>query len=160
MRKIAIVIDTKLSCDALMPELLMDNSRMLKQLGITQDIPIYVLPETGQSIGEQESLEWLPTGTCVLITMSPFVCRNATDIFTYKNGVLWEVKPIDAIRVVYGDILTSLSTGIFGNGVEEPKKATDMRRLKVELQVKSNQGIITESEKAELERLRRIIPLT
>jgi energy-coupling factor transporter ATP-binding protein EcfA2 len=107
---------------------------------------------------------YFPQIQFIVTTHSPLICHAA------ETGSVWRlaapgsqqtsgrVRGTELKRLIYGNILESYDTQLFGENVTRSQSSTEKLERLAKLNAKSIKGKITENEKKNLDELRTILP--
>ncbi|MDJ0835055.1 MAG: AAA family ATPase [Acidobacteriota bacterium] len=128
---------------------------------LIDEIDVHLHPTWQQKIGRWFRRHF-PKIQFIVTTHSTFVCQAAEVGTVWKLGApgtdegVRQVTGGELDRLIYGNILDAYSTGLFGsNNTRSPESEAKLRRL-AELNLKSLEVDLTEMEKSEQDRLRKI----
>jgi predicted ATPase len=130
---------------------------------LIDEIDAHLHPTWQTRIG-QWFLKYFPQLQFIVTTHSPLVCRAC------EKGSIWKLAPpgnkegakeitgIDRDRLIFGNILEAIGTGVFGEVSISQESSVLLNRL-AELNIKSMMGLIENNEIEELQTLRTKFPI-
>jgi len=133
----------------------------VKGIVLIDEVDIHLHPTWQVQIGNWFK-RYFPKIQFIVTTHSPLICQSA------KGGSIWKLagkgaeKPIEKIegddfnRLVYGNILNAMGTGIFGKNVMRSEDAKEKKERLAELNTYKAFGKITAEEEKELQELRKL----
>ncbi len=130
---------------------------------IIDEIDVHLHPSWQKRIGYWFT-RYFPKIQFIVTTHSPIVCHAA------EKGSVWRIASPDSDqesgrvtgteldRLLYGNVVEALDTELFGKNVSRSASSVKKLERMAKLNFRSMLGKITEEEKAELQKLRSIMP--
>ncbi|MCC6612753.1 MAG: AAA family ATPase [Anaerolineae bacterium] len=141
-----------------------DRSQILAPgVVLIDEVDAHLHPTWQREIGFR-LCEHFPNIQFIIATHSPLVCQAAIKGSIWKlprpgsEQVFHRVEEPELSRLLYGNVLDALGTGLFGSDVARSEPAKEKLQRLAELNMKELQGSLTAKETSEQQALRAVMP--
>jgi predicted ATPase len=132
---------------------------------LIDEIDVHLHPTWQQRVGVWLR-EHFPRVQFIVTTHSPIICQAADQGTVYRlppPGSEEEGRMLTGDeygRLVYGNVLDAYGTGVFGRGVTSSNESKEMQDRLADLNIKELEIGLSDQERKDQERLRRMLPTT